>query len=554
MYIVLDSTVLTADKQFSNSFWRLIGSRPERWGLKVALPWTVAQEAVANRRRDLEATLGAVNTVLSNVARQGIEVATTPEVVEELQRAIDEYEEWFTKKLDDLRIEVLPLPADFGHAEAVLRAVQRRRPCNDKGDGYRDTLNWISVVSLVEHHPDETVVWVSNDSDFYASREQLVLHQDLVEDLDELGATERVVSCLDAAGTRELLIEEHQLDSDTGEWSALELRVAELVATALTEQQRILDPVECGLPLAIRTAHALLESASATGPAEVTDLEADSPAQARDLPFTVRFDARCRMVQYSRADGKATFGLTDDGPLEVVAKHLVASGTVHFDGHTHHPSDILIDEVTGVPGDPDVLRNRETRRRQLVQNLIAGSLRNLPETRTAELLAAAMGPQPLFGKLVADQLGMSDTSELLAAAMGPQSAFGKLDSAELLAAAMGPQSAFGKLDSAELLAAAMGPQSAFGKLDSAELLAAAMGPQSAFGKLDSAELLAAAMGPQTSFGKLVADQVGKLDSAELLAAAMGPQTSFGKLVGEQLDGPIPSAKDEEPEQSTDDER
>lgn len=31
MYVVLDTTVLTSDKQFTQSSWRLLGSRPERF-------------------------------------------------------------------------------------------------------------------------------------------------------------------------------------------------------------------------------------------------------------------------------------------------------------------------------------------------------------------------------------------------------------------------------------------------------------------------------------------------------------------------------------------
>ena len=49
MYVVLDTNLFTADKQFKNGFWRLIGTRPKRWGLHVAVPWPVVQEAIANR-------------------------------------------------------------------------------------------------------------------------------------------------------------------------------------------------------------------------------------------------------------------------------------------------------------------------------------------------------------------------------------------------------------------------------------------------------------------------------------------------------------------------
>ena len=409
MYIVLDTTVLTGDKQFSHSFWRLVGSRPKRWGLRIAVPWAVAQEAIANRRRDFEKVLASLNGALADVGRQGIRVAA-PDAVDLLQHEIDGYEEWFTKKLKALRIDILPIPVDFTHAEAVDRAVQRRRPCDDKGDGYRDTLNWISVLRIAENNPDDEVIWVSNDSDFAVSRVPPQLHSELVQDLDEIGAADRVTFCLDDAQARALLIRAHQLDAEFGEWAALQQLVAELVITALTAEPRTLDPVECGLPLSIRTAYALLESASETDPAEVTNLESDNPEQERDLPFTMKFSAKCRMIQYSRVDGKPTFGLTDDGTQEIITRQLIASGSVRVAGGSHGASDVVIDTVAAEADDPVVRHNKDAQRQfirqaELIQGLLQGSLRDPAAPNFVGTIAAAMGPtQSTIGKLMADQM------------------------------------------------------------------------------------------------------------------------------------------------------
>lgn len=71
MYVVLDTNLFTADKQFKNGFWRLIGTRPKRWGLHVAVPWPVVQEAIANRRRDLAKALADLNNALSRSCTTG---------------------------------------------------------------------------------------------------------------------------------------------------------------------------------------------------------------------------------------------------------------------------------------------------------------------------------------------------------------------------------------------------------------------------------------------------------------------------------------------------
>lgn len=63
--------------------------------------------------------------------------------------------------------------------------------------------------------------------------------------------------------------------------------MAELVVAELNTTEHVLDPIVCGLPLRIKTAHAVLESAAESGAATVTNLEADTEDQDRVLPFEV---------------------------------------------------------------------------------------------------------------------------------------------------------------------------------------------------------------------------------------------------------------------------
>lgn len=127
----------------------------------------------------------------AGAVRQGVP-ASADEAIRALQSEIDGYEDWFEGNLKSLRIDVLP--ADVDHAETVRRAVNRLPPCDSKGDGYRDTLNWLTLLRLVEQNGDQDVIWVSNDTDFFEATDPLRLHQNLIEDLAALGATDRV-SC-----------------------------------------------------------------------------------------------------------------------------------------------------------------------------------------------------------------------------------------------------------------------------------------------------------------------------------------------------------------------
>ncbi len=82
---------------------------------------------------------------------------------------------------------------DVSHDELVTRAVARRKPCDAKGDGYRDSLNWMSVLQLLRDNPDARLLWVSENSTDFAGEDEGQLHEQLREDLRTVHAEDRVV-------------------------------------------------------------------------------------------------------------------------------------------------------------------------------------------------------------------------------------------------------------------------------------------------------------------------------------------------------------------------
>jgi hypothetical protein len=82
------------------------------------------------------------------------------------------------KRLEESGVEILPVPG-FPHKDLVQRATERRRPCNDKGDGYRDTLNWLTLLDFAKAEPDHRIIWVSNNTDDFGSGGG-ELHPDLI--------------------------------------------------------------------------------------------------------------------------------------------------------------------------------------------------------------------------------------------------------------------------------------------------------------------------------------------------------------------------------------
>jgi hypothetical protein len=59
----------------------------------------------------------------------------------------ESYEKFFSAKLNELNAEI-PDYKDIPHAQIVNRDLERRRPFQENGKGYRDTLLWETLVGI----------------------------------------------------------------------------------------------------------------------------------------------------------------------------------------------------------------------------------------------------------------------------------------------------------------------------------------------------------------------------------------------------------------------
>lgn len=190
MIVVLDTTVLVADPLFRSTAWKILVHASRRHGVRVCISDVVRREAVAGHARRVDEALVGVDRWESKHATV---LGLTPLVThlrEQMSQTASSYEETLAAILDAVPVEVLPIP-DVDHAVLVDRAARRVPPCDSKGDGYRDTLNWFALRSLAQENED-FVLWVSGDTGDFTAEDPETLHPDLLLELEGLGCAERV--------------------------------------------------------------------------------------------------------------------------------------------------------------------------------------------------------------------------------------------------------------------------------------------------------------------------------------------------------------------------
>lgn len=181
--VVLDTTELRKDWLFESFRMQLLGIRALDGALSVYIPAPVLEELIAHygrEARDKEADLARLR---HNLDRLGVPLAG------ESQRKPLGYREFLIERFDEvLSFEISEWPT-VAHSQLVQRAVARKRPFDQKGGGYRDSLVWASVVELAADGHDVALV----TADLTFSEKDGLLHPELAEEIEPLSGTVELV-------------------------------------------------------------------------------------------------------------------------------------------------------------------------------------------------------------------------------------------------------------------------------------------------------------------------------------------------------------------------
>src|SRR5262249_9572490 len=108
----------------------------------------------------------------------------------DLARHVNRYDAYMKEKLKATGAVIVPYPTS-SHEVVSRRAIERRKPLDDKGSGYRDTLIWLSMLELLKSEPTNLIFVTANHRDF---AEGTSLHSDLRTDLDAIGIDPSLIS------------------------------------------------------------------------------------------------------------------------------------------------------------------------------------------------------------------------------------------------------------------------------------------------------------------------------------------------------------------------
>lgn len=180
--IVLDTNVIQEDFLMRSGRFTVLFDYAKKSESQFALTQLVHDELIANYRRELQARFS--KCLRAKEQTNGL-LPTSLDIRIELDvpAAADEYERYLLKQLGLAADEVIPHRNEH-LPELISRAIQRRRPCTDRGEEIRDALLWQTALEVAA---DAAVALISKNTDQF-SHDKQSLHPDLVAEAAARGA------------------------------------------------------------------------------------------------------------------------------------------------------------------------------------------------------------------------------------------------------------------------------------------------------------------------------------------------------------------------------
>ena len=159
-------------------------------GHQIHVPQVALEEVVAYFSRTLSDKISAVRGQIGELSKFLGRELDYPINPADLHDETRQFREQLQNRLAVANVNIPQYPAN-SHEQIVNRATSRRRPFDQEGSGYRDTLLWFNILELTDEL-DGQIILVSRDKDFRGSSGSL--HNDLVEELTSNGQpSDRVV-------------------------------------------------------------------------------------------------------------------------------------------------------------------------------------------------------------------------------------------------------------------------------------------------------------------------------------------------------------------------
>lgn len=189
MLIIFDTNIIVSDFQMKGTNFQVLFENVRRTGDRLAIPQIVIDEVLnkfKEKIKEHQINLDKNKNEVKRFTGRDLPITITPELSEEL---LEEYNVYLNGVIQEKTITILPYP-QVPHEYLTKKAIEKKKPFSEKGNGYRDSLIWETIKNCLSRRTEhlfmpEAVLLTNNHHDFGKEEDQL--HSDLKDELDKEG-------------------------------------------------------------------------------------------------------------------------------------------------------------------------------------------------------------------------------------------------------------------------------------------------------------------------------------------------------------------------------
>ncbi len=187
MDIILDSNVFRGDLLLRSSDFEVIYDYLRKTGSNIVLPQIILDEVKGLYRRILNERESKLNGAIKNY-----NLAITDPLARikfeplDISKELEKFETYVIEKLNVRKDKIIPVNNDY-LPEVIKRAIERTKPCGNSGQGFRDSIIWLTLKDYCMKCHEKQIIFISNNCKDFGDSSGHDLDQALMNECENLG-------------------------------------------------------------------------------------------------------------------------------------------------------------------------------------------------------------------------------------------------------------------------------------------------------------------------------------------------------------------------------
>jgi len=181
MNVVIDTNIIRRDLKFKDKNFEILLDYLSKTNSKIVMPRIVIEEIsgiykrmLIDKKDEYMNSLRKLNSILIGKSfKNEIDISTNNEV--------NQYLKYMKSNLKISEEDIIEYKTEY-LKDIVIRAIERKKPCDNKGQQFRDAILWLTILDYTKSQSDKKIIFISNNPKDFSSGDSNELDPQLKEE------------------------------------------------------------------------------------------------------------------------------------------------------------------------------------------------------------------------------------------------------------------------------------------------------------------------------------------------------------------------------------